>query len=174
MGTTIRDARALRRDREWIEQIYDEYLGDLAAGHTGVFPSLTVTGQGIAELLQGWFNDERAMPFMILRDERPAGFALVQRERTPPGSSNTHYRLTEFFIRRPYRRLGVGRGAAGLLLARFAGEWVIAEQSQNPGAVSFWRKIITEFTQGDYSEHQTYGEVAHRFVSAGGSRGQAR
>lgn len=172
MATTIRDARASRHDRQWIEQIYDEYLADLAEDHTGVFPSATVTGQGIGELLQGWFRDERSMPFVILRENAPAGFALVQRERIPSGGRAAHYRLSEFFVRRSCRRLGVGSAAAQLLFARFTGEWVIAEQSRNLGAVSFWRKVITEFTRGDFSEQQAYGEVAHRFASTGGSRGQ--
>lgn len=173
MATTIRDARAAEQDRRWIEQIYDEYLGDLAAGHTGVFPAAAVTGQGIGELLQGWFRDQRSMPFTILRDDEPAGFALVQRERLPAGGTRAQFRLSEFFIRGPYRRLGVGRSAALLLFARFAGEWVIAEQTGNAVAIDFWRKVLTEFTRGDFSEQRAYGEVAHRFASAGGLRGRS-
>ncbi|MBM5811532.1 MAG: GNAT family N-acetyltransferase [Gammaproteobacteria bacterium] len=170
MATTIRDARASERDRRWIEQIYDEYLGDLAAGHTGVFPAAAVTGQGIDELLQGWFRDQRSMPFMILRNEEPAGFALVQRERLPEGRVRVQFRLSEFFVRGPYRRLGVGSSAAQLLFARFAGDWVIAEQAGNLIAIDFWRKVLAEFTGGDFSEQQSYGEVAHRFASGGGAR----
>ena len=44
MPISIREAKASPQDREWIEQAYGEYLADLAADQTGVFPSLTVTG----------------------------------------------------------------------------------------------------------------------------------
>ena len=97
-----------------------------------MFPSLTVTGQSISEIIQGWFHDDRCTAFVVLREQEPVGFAVVQRTpRHARGQPKRHYRLSEFFIRRPFRRKGVGRGAAMLIFARYAGEWTIAEQSRN-------------------------------------------
>ena len=167
MPITIREAKASQSDRDWIEEIYGEYIADLTADTTGVFPSLTVTGQGVPEIIQGWFHDDRATAFVILRENEPTGFAVVQRTLTTPDDKTRHYRLSEFFIRRPFRGKGVGRGAAMLLFARYAGEWTIAEQSRNADAIRFWRRVVSEFTNGKYREKRGQGEVAHLFTSAG-------
>ena len=167
MPITIREAKSSQSDRDWIEEIYSEYLADLTADTTGVFPSLTVTGQSVSEIIQGWFHDDRATAFVILRENQPTGFAVVQRLPAAPDSKSRHYRLSEFFIRRPFRGKGVGRGAAMLLFARYAGEWTIAEQSRNADAIRFWRRVVGEFTNGKYREKRGQGEVAHLFTSAG-------
>ncbi len=167
MPITIREARASKADRDWIEETYGEYLADLTADTTGVFPSLTVTGQGVSEIIQGWFHDDRCTAFVVLREQEPVGFAVVQRSLTGSEDPKRHYRLSEFFIRRPFRSKGVGRGAAMLIFARYAGEWSIAEQSRNPDAIRFWRRVVNEFTNGKFREKRGQGEVAHSFTSAG-------
>jgi predicted acetyltransferase len=30
-----------------------------------------------------------------------------------------------------------------LIFARYAGEWTVAEQSRNPGAIRFWRRVVS-------------------------------
>lgn len=167
MPITIREARASKADRDWIEETYGEYLADLTADTTGVFPSLTVTGQGVSEIIQGWFHDDRCTAFVVLREQEPVGFAVVQRSLTGSEDPKRHYRLSEFFIRRPFRSKGVGRGAAMLIFARYAGEWSIAEQSRNPDAIRFWRRVVSEFTNGHFREKRGQGEIAHSFTSAG-------
>jgi predicted acetyltransferase len=167
MPITIREARASKADRDWIEDTYGEYLADLTADTTGVFPSLTVTGQSVSEIIQGWFHDDRCAAFLVLREQEPVGFAVVQRSLASSEDPKRHYRLSEFFIRRPFRGKGVGRGAAMLILARYAGEWTIPEQSGNPGAIRFWRRVVSEFTNGKFREKRGQGEIAHQFTSQG-------
>lgn len=174
MPITIREARASKADRDWIEETYGEYLADLTVDTTGVFPSLTTTGQSVAEIIQGWFHDDRATAFVVLREQEPVGFAVVQRGPAGGDDAKRHYRLSEFFIRKPFRSRGVGRGAALLLFARYAGEWTIPEQSRNPGAIRFWRRVVSEFTNGHFREQRSQGEVAHRFTSAGPATAVAR
>lgn len=169
MPITIREARASPSDRDWIEEAYGEYLADLAGDRTGVYPSLTVTGQSVAEIIQGWFHDDRTTAFIILREQAPVGFAVVQRTPSPPDDARRHYRLSEFFIRKPFRSRGAGRGAAMLLFARYAGEWTISEQARNAGAIRFWRRVVSEFTNGHFRERRGQGEVAHLFTSGGGA-----
>ncbi|HEY5607284.1 MAG TPA: GNAT family N-acetyltransferase [Alphaproteobacteria bacterium] len=174
MPITIREARASKSDRDWIEETYGEYLADLTADTTGVFPSLTTTGQSVTEIIQGWFHDDRATAFVVLREREPVGFAVVQRGLANGDDPKRYYRLSEFFIRKPFRSRGVGRDAAMLLFARYAGEWTIPEQSRNPGAVRFWRRVVSEFTNGHYREKRGQGEVAHQFTSAGPATAVAR
>jgi len=174
MPITIREARATQADRDWIEETYGEYLADLTADQTGVYPSLATTGQSVSEIIQGWFRDDRATAFVILRDQELAGFAVVQRAFALSDDRQRHYRLSEFFIRKPFRGRGIGRSAALLLFSRYAGEWTIPEQSRNPRAVRFWRRVVSEFTNGKYREKRGPGEVAHTFTSAGPATAGAR
>lgn len=167
MPITIREARASKSDRDWIEETYGEYLADLTADTTGVFPSLTTTGQSVTEIIQGWFHDDRATAFVVLREQEPVGFAVVQRSLANGDDPKRHYRLSEFFIRKPFRSRGVGRGAAMLLFARYAGEWMISEQARNSGAIRFWRRVVSEFTNGHFRERRDQGEIAHLFTSGG-------
>lgn len=166
MTVTIRDAKPLRQDRLWIASVYREYLGDLSSGNTGVFPALTETGYRDDDILDIWFRDERATPLVILHAGTPAGFALVERSLPRVAVHEPrNYRLSEFFVRQPFRRRGVGREAAQLIFTRFAGRWLVVEQARNDGAVEFWRRVITKYTHGRFQERLGGGEVRHSFDS---------
>lgn len=162
MTVSLREARHSPADRAWIEQVYGEYLDDLSAGHTGVFPALTVTGQRTRDLLAPWYRDDSAAPFVILRAGQPAGFALVQGVPAHGGPA-VGIRLTEFFIRKPLRGLGLGREAAVLLFNRYDGDWTVAAPAQQRTAVAFWRKVISRFTGGRFREQHDGGEVRYSF-----------
>lgn len=172
MSVSIRDARHAPADRAWIEHAYAEYLSDLADGRTGVFPALLVTGQRPRDLLAAWYRDDHSAPFVILRSGRPAGFALVQdvpvREPSTKG-----VRLTEFFVEKPQRGLGVGRAAATLLFDRYAGEWLVTAPAQH-GAAAFWRKVITAYTGGRFRERRDSGEVRYSFTARRAAPGVRR
>jgi predicted acetyltransferase len=165
MAVSIRDARRLPEDRDWIERTYWDYLDDLAAGSTGVFPALTVTGQGTVDLLAPWFRDERVTPLVILQDGRAAGFAVVQRTTIARAGPGACHKLTEFFIREQSRRLGLGRAAATLIFDRFEGDWIVTETLRHRGAVAFWRRVIAGYTGGRYRERSSSYEVQHSFRS---------
>jgi hypothetical protein len=52
-----------------------------------------------------------------------------------------------------------------LILNRFAGRWEITEYLRNPTAVSFWRRVVALYTQGNYQERIVNGEVRQIFQS---------
>jgi len=56
------------------------------------------------------------------------------------------------------------------VLDRFDGSWEIIEYLRNPGAVSFWRKVIALYTAGNYEERVVNGEVRQTFRSGSGTR----
>ena len=171
MAVSIRDAKGSSEDRKWIQSVYRDYLSDLATLNTGIFPVLGEFGHREPDLLARWFADDRSHPLLILKDDQPAGFALIVR---PPAMSQARpaidHRLSEFFVLRRFRRLGVGRDAAQLIFNRFAGEWEVTEYLRNPGAVGFWRRVISHYTGGKYSERIVDGEVRQVFrtVTRGG------
>lgn len=166
MTVSVRDARPSRSDRLWIGSIYREYLDDLApASSTGIFPALGEVGHREPDQIARWFGDRNAFPLVILKAAEPVGFAMVARSQVPPGPPAVEYRMAEFFIARASRRLGVGRTAVNLILNRFAGRWEITEYLRNPGAVSFWRRVVSGYTRGIYQERVINGEVRQVFDS---------
>jgi predicted acetyltransferase len=162
---SVRDARASQSDRLWIGSIYREYLDDLAALSTGIFPVLGEVGHREPDQIARWFGDRNAFPLVILQTTERVGFAMVARSAQPPGPPVVEYRMAEFFIARANRRLGVGRTAVNLILNRFAGRWEITEYLRNPGAVSFWRRVVAGYTRGIYQERVINGEVRQVFDS---------
>jgi predicted acetyltransferase len=165
---SVRDARASETDRLWIERVYRDYLDDLAPLNTGIFPALGEVGHREPDQIARWFGDPSAFPFVIAQSSHAVGFAMVARVPASAEPRAPQYRMAEFFVSRPYRGLGIGRGAVQLILDRFAGRWEIVEYLRNPGAVNFWRRVVSVYTRGNYQERIVNGEVRQTFES--GSR----
>ncbi|HEY2398780.1 MAG TPA: GNAT family N-acetyltransferase [Steroidobacteraceae bacterium] len=165
MSVSVRDARDSKSDRLWIGNIYREYLDDLSALSTGIFPVLGEVGHREPDQIARWFGDRNAYPLVILKTAEPVGFAMVAHHQAPAGLPVVEYRMAEFFITRASRRLGVGRTAVNLILNRFAGRWEITEYLRNPDAVSFWRRVVAGYTRGSYQERVINGEVRQFFDS---------
>lgn len=166
MPISVRDARLSESDRLWIEGVYRDYLDDLAPLNTGVFPVLGEVGHREPDQVAHWFADPQSHPFVIAQSaaER-VGFALVVRG-SGAAAPHASYRMAEFFVSRPNRSRGVGQGAARLIFDRFAGRWEIIEYLRNPGAVRFWRRVVSRYTQGRFEERVINGEVRQVFDSA--------
>jgi predicted acetyltransferase len=164
---SIRDAQHSAQDRTWIQAQYPEYLEDLSqlSMNTGMFPASGEYGERQAELMARWFADDSSHPLIILKNDKPVGFALVSR---PPRNQREQvdFRMAEFFVTLKARRLGIGRDAAQLIFNRFGGTWEIIEFLYNKPAVTFWRSVVTEYTSGKYRESIAHGEVRQVFSSA--------
>jgi predicted acetyltransferase len=159
---TLRDARGSAGDRAWIRAAYRDYLSELSASKSGLFPVSGEWPDRQEELLAGWFTDPGAHPFVILQDGERAGFALVARPHALPRRP-VDFRMSDFFVVGAARRRGVGAGAAALLFTRFSGRWEVVEDEYNRGALSFWRNVIGRHADGRYTELREAGEVCHRF-----------
>lgn len=173
MSVSVRDAHRSMGDRQWIESVYRDYLDDLAPLNTGIFPVLGEIGHREPDQLARWFADPGAHPLVILKEEQPVGFAMVARGASGVPQPQIDYRMAEFFVARSFRRRGIGESAVRLIFDRFAGRWEITEYQRNPGAVSFWRRVVLRYTGGRYQERTANGEVRQVFDSSG-ARGGVR
>lgn len=166
MPVSIRDAQHSAADRAWISGQYAEYLEDLSrlSMNTGVFPAAGEFGEREPELMARWFADDSSHPLIVLKSDRPIGFALVSR---PPRNQrqSIDFRMAEFYVTPKSRRLGVGRDAALLIFSRFAGAWEVTEFLYNKPAVAFWRSVVAEYTGGQFKESTSHGEVRQVFRS---------
>lgn len=163
MLVSIRDVKGSNaKDRKWIQSVYGEYLDSLSDLNTGLF---SVLGQGDPreeEIFANWFANDQSHPLLISKGVESVGFALVTRARKP---STANFRMSEFFIRKPHRNVGIGRHAATLIFDRFSGEWEIVEYARHPGSVAFWRRVLTTYCPGNFTERTSNGEVHQRFKS---------
>lgn len=90
--------------------------------------------------------DRRA--YLIRRDGRPLGFALIS------GVEATPLTMVEFFVVRAVRRQGVAREAVRRLFELHPGSWAIAFQDANVGAARLWRGLAEEHASGHWREER--------------------
>jgi predicted acetyltransferase len=53
---------------------------------------------------------------------------------------------------RKYQRRGIGRRFAVTLFDRFPGRWLVGQLPKNERAIAFWRKVIGDYTGGNFEE----------------------
>lgn len=129
------------------------------------------TGQFHKSSLDEYWNGEpqRKHAFFIKSEGRIAGFAMVE---DIVGHSDGEIYMVEFFVLKKYRRNGVGKAAATKLFDRFSGRWIVQEIQNNLPAQAFWRKVISDYTDGQYAEKEIKekGTVVQLFTSQTSSK----
>jgi predicted acetyltransferase len=100
-----------------------------------------------------WTEPER-FPFLITVDEKYAGFALVRKKTQDNKNKEFCYSMAEFFVMRKYRKSGVGKQTAFYLFDLFPGKWEVAQVKKNIPAQKFWIKVISDYTNKNYTEIQ--------------------
>ncbi|WP_194542100.1 GNAT family N-acetyltransferase [Paenibacillus sp. JZ16] len=138
-----------KRKQAVIVNLMQLYLYDFTK-----YLDISVNDQGLflpyPDLDEFWKKRERKYPYLITFDQRPAGFALIERM---DDALDADYYMTEFFVMQKYRRTGLGTWAATRLFDHFQGRWKVTQVSSNIPAQAFWRKVIEAYTGGRYEEY---------------------
>lgn len=98
-----------------------------------------------------WTESDR-FAYFVKVEGKLAGFALGMHNRLVDGDNLNI--LSEFFILRKYRRKGIGMKTAHRLFSKYSGKWSIVQEEDNYPAQTFWRKVINEYTKGNFTESQ--------------------
>jgi predicted acetyltransferase len=101
--------------------------------------------EGCEEFFADW-QAGRNHPYLIRCQGELAGFAGVK-------ATKEGHCIQEFFILRKFRRHGLGRQVAEALFQAFPGAWKIQALAANTPAVAFWRAVVRDYAQGQFSEH---------------------
>jgi predicted acetyltransferase len=101
--------------------------------------------------LDAYWRDAWRHPFLIRVEIKLAGFALISTKSHLTGVSGVAD-VSEFFVMKRYRRMGVGRAAAMAAFDQFKGPWEVRQRRENAEATAFWRRVIDEYTRGEYQE----------------------
>lgn len=90
-------------------------------------------------------------PFFIKVDDKLAGFVLIRQVHSFDNTNEINS-ISEFFVMKKYRGKGIGKTTAFKIFDMFSGEWKVAEIEENKPAQIFWRKVILEYTKGNFEE----------------------
>ena len=137
---------AAKPERSYLERLLVLYLYDMTEFVAEPDKELEYEYPNI----ERYWQDANRYPFFIEYDTMRIGFALVT-------ESEENAVMSEFFIPRHFRRLGIGAQAAWLIFDRFPGRWRVAEMAANRSAQRFWRRVIDEYTDGHYDETEEEG-----------------
>lgn len=128
------------------------YLYDL-----GTIDGWNISVEGLygdPQKIERFWTERGRRSFFIRADGALAGFALIRDEATYAGAG-TH-EVSEFFVLRKFRRLGVGEQAARMLFDLAPGPWELSQLASNVGAQEFWRRVIDRYTHGKFSDTEEW------------------
>lgn len=164
MAIELRDARLTVVDRAWLLNVYPLYLHDLSEFDAGYY-GLDERGVWQPDHLPSWLAADQDMPLVIVADERPVGFAMINRRPSRHVAPSFDFRMSEFFVLRRERGRGLGTRAALTVFAEHPGRWEVSELVRNEGAIRFWRRVIGEHTGGRFEESADGEELRQTFRS---------
>ena len=97
-----------------------------------------------------WIDSDR-YPYFIKVDGKYAGFVLVNQDFLILKEMDGHA-VAEFFVMRRYRDKGVGRYAAKAIFDLHPGPWEISQVMVNKASLTFWEKVVEEYTNGNFQK----------------------
>jgi len=114
--------------------------------------------------LSYYWQDPDRFPFLICANGKLAGFVLARRE-TDPETNLPNMDMSEFFVLRAFRRVGVGSEAAAKVWDQFPESWHLKVLKQNLPAVQFWKRLISDYTCNNFVEFSGANEILFTFDS---------
>ena len=96
-----------------------------------------------------WTEDART-PYIFWIGTSMAGFSLVR-----IGDVNE---IAEFYVSQQNRKAGIGRKAAYKVFDYHRGDWTISVLKENSAGQQFWRRVISDYTNGSFTENQASEE----------------
>jgi predicted acetyltransferase len=109
-----------------------------------------------------YFDDsDRNHPYIVRVDNEIAGFILTRELETETRKYNY---LAHFFILRKFRRSGIGRQAAKIIISSYRGEWELYQLENNIPAQKFWDNVIDDISNGQVTERLENGRRYQSFV----------
>ncbi|MVP00285.1 GNAT family N-acetyltransferase [Paenibacillus lutrae] len=121
-----------------LNNLFHFYLYELSAYS---MEDVSNEGKYEAEDISPYYRDDRLFPYLIMVDNKIAGFILVT---SPPYvTDGIDYSVQELFLLPKYRGKGLGRAAALHIFKHHHGHYEISMFRNNPKAVKFWSALLS-------------------------------
>jgi predicted acetyltransferase len=156
----IKIKQAVLNEKEIIKNLMQFYFYDFSEF---VEAHVEENGQFAAyPYLDDYWNEPTRFPYLVELEGKLAGFALV---RLIEENEQRYFSIAEFFVMKKYRRSGVGNFLAKEVFSLHQGQWEVFQMEKNIPAQHFWRKVISNYTSGEYTEQIRDNRVIQKFVS---------
>lgn len=109
-----------------------------------------INEKGIFEYkyFDAYFSDKRRDKYFITYNGKLAGFVMINEHNKFNTTGKT---IAEFLIMPEFRRNHIGEQAAILAFEKYPGNWEVQPMENNPIAYSFWKKVITKYTNNTFT-----------------------
>lgn len=104
-----------------------------------------------------WEDKEMRYPFLIKVNGKIAGFAIIDKLKFL--NQNSGHEIGEFFILKKYSGKGIGKYVSKILFDKFKGKWEIRIHSQNIPGISFWKKVVKNYSNNKFEEISVNNEI---------------
>lgn len=95
-----------------------------------------------------YFTDSDRNAYFIKKDNSYLGMVMVNENLKFQQNGKS---IAEFLIMPKYRRHHIGKKVAYEIFDKFKGNWEVQPMENNPIAYSFWKNVINEYTNGNYT-----------------------
>jgi predicted acetyltransferase len=144
LDVTLRAAQ--HADQDCIDMLMQFYHYDASEW---ISLDVTENGRYAVRSTDRFWQSTGQFPFLIFVEGAIAGFAVVDKEVT---NTDSDFNVAYLFVLRRFRGRGVGRIVAHKLFAQFRGRWEVYQVEQNLDAIDFWRRVIGDFTHGEFEQ----------------------
>ncbi len=111
----------------------------------------------VSKYTELYWKEDKRHPYVLKCDGEIAGFVL---ERL---NEEGMYEIAEFFVLNKYRKLGAGTFMANEMFKRFKGKWEIRTLLKNKRAQEFWRKVVRDASNGNFTEQLIRDNTRYAF-----------
>ena len=111
----------------------------------------------VSKYTELYWKEDKRHPYVLKCDGEIAGFVL---ERL---NEEGMYEIAEFFVLNKYRKLGAGTFMANGMFKRFKGKWEIRTLLKNKRAQDFWRKVVRDASNGNFTEQLIRDNTRYAF-----------
>ena len=161
MSDNALDIRSAKiADKPLLAGLMQQYLAEFATFET---VEQDADGNYVYPYLDHYWGDPNRYPFLFHIADAPAGFALLRFEADPvTGQAVMH--VAEFFVLPAFRRRGIGAWAAARLWDLFPGQWSLQVLRSNKNAYPFWKQVVSDYTDNNYSEQPPAQAIGGAFT----------
>ena len=99
--------------------------------------------------LDHYWTDKNRYAYFIKANNKLAGFIMID-DYLYYNEIKSNYCISEFFVMKKYRRMGVGKYAVKYIVNKYRGKWQIGYNPNNNTGKIFWNTVVKEITNEKY------------------------
>lgn len=157
MNFKLDDAK--ESDKQTIFNLFQLYIYELSFYEDDVV-KFNIEDNGlykISKYVPLYWKEENRHPYILKCDNKLAGFVFIR------FNEENMYEVGEFFVLNKYRKMGAGKYMAFEMFNKYKGNWEIRTLIKNERAQSFWRNVISSYTNSNFEEKYIRDNTKYAF-----------